>query len=266
MKTDLFLLILFFFLQIFPVSNIQGQPNTIKIEKITDATIDNEGNIYVSTKQGIIKKYDSLFNELFTFASDDIIPLTSIYVSFQFRIFGFYQFNQSYLILDRYFKPLYHTVLDPETIGNATAAAYASDNSLWIFDESDFSLKKINPVLNQLEIHIKMPLLIADDEYSIFQIIAYQNRIYIHNYMYGIYVFDQFGNYLKKLPVQTKSKFAFYRDGLIFIEDTFLKSINIYSNQSTRIGIIPDAKDVLKVICYNDNFYLIYTDSITLYN
>jgi len=266
MKTNLIALILVFCLLDLFITNVTGQHKIIQIDGITDATIDIEGNIYVSTKRGTIIKFDSLFTELFTFASDDIIPLTSIDVSFHFRIFGFYQVNQSYFILDRHFKALFHGNFDTVTIGNGTAATYATDNSLWIFDDADLSLKKLNPTLNQIEVNIKLPLLIQAEEYLVNQLEAYQNRIFVNNYLHGIYVFDQFGNYLKKLPVSTNSKFTIYRESLIFIADAFLKSINIYSNEIVELGEIPDVKGLLKIILYDDNIYLIYPESILQFN
>jgi hypothetical protein len=239
----------------------RGQEKVISAEGITDAEIDAQGNIYLSTEKGAILKYSSSYEFIMAYASNEVVPISSLDVSFHFRIFGFYKSQQSYILLDRNFKMLNEVRLDPELIGNAVSASYASDNMVWIFDEMDFSLAKLNPTLNQLVIDIRLPLLVETELLFIIQLEEYQNRVYLNNAGEGIYVFDLFGNFLKKLKIPTYKIFKISRDCIFFIDNNFIKSFQVYTNEEHTIRQIEN-KNILTALVTSQHLLLIYPDQV----
>jgi len=239
-----------------------GQANVISVDGITDAALDPHGNLYLSTVDGSILKFDTHYQKMMTFASNDVSPITSLDVSFNFRIFGFYKNHQSYILLDRNFMTLNEIRLDPGLIENAVTASYSSDNMIWIFDETDFSLKKLNPTLNQLVINTRLPLLFDIETYSILQLEEYQNRIYLNNAGDGIYVFDQFGNFLKKLRISTYHIFNIFNERIFFIDTALIKSMRLYTHEEQIIHKITDVNRILTVLARNQLLLLIYPDRI----
>ena len=234
----------------------------ISREGITDAEFDLQGNIYLSTQQGSIIKFDSSYHELVSFATDKVIPITSIDVSNRFRIFGFYRNNQSYIILDQNLRLLNENRMDPQIIGNGVAACYASDQTIWVFDDLDFSLKKFNPSLNQVVINIQLPLLLGTNSYSIAQVEEHQNRIYVNNPEDGIYVFDSFGNFLKKLEISTEHVFKIFREELYFVDQSMVKVIHIYTNEIEIFQGIKSPENLLTLLINDCQMLLIYPDSV----
>jgi hypothetical protein len=240
----------------------EGQEKVISAEGITDAEIDTQGNIYLSTEKGAILKYNPSYQFITAYASNEVVPVSSLDVSFHFRIFGFYQSQQSYILLDRNFKLLNEVRLEPELIGNAVVASYSSDNLVWLFDEMDFSLLKFNPTLNQLVIDIKLPLLIETERFFVIQLEEYQNRIYLNNAGDGIYVFDLLGNFLKKLEISTDHIFKIGSDCIFFIDGSLLKSFQVYTNEERIIRKIENKNYLLTVLATSRHLLLIYPDKV----
>lgn len=239
-----------------------SQATSIRQEGITDAADDLQGNLYISTKEGSIVKFDSTFHELISYAAEKTIPVTSIDVSNRFRIFGFYGDDQSYIILDQSFRKLNENSFDSRIIGRGVAACLASDEMIWIFDELDFSLKKLNPSLNQIVINVRMPLVTGADHYSIIQLETYQNRLYVNNSDDGVYVFDGFGNFLKKLKISTNHLFHIFREKLYYVDHSTVKGIQIYTHEIEIVPGFKDSKGLLTTLINDHQVLLVYPDSV----
>ena len=232
------------------------------IDGITDAEMDNQGNLYVATQNGSIRKYDSLGLLLNTYSSATGFGMDQIDVSANFRIFAFSQSDQRYILLDRNLNLLFENRFDEQYFGEIAAATYQSDQQIWIYNANDFSLKKIDPVRFSLTASLKLNLLLTK-RINIIEMKGYQNRIYINNDASEIFVFDFFGNYHKTLPVGTAKKIGFYRNEIFFLSSDTLSAIDLYTNK-VRIIIpaITEAGSLLKII-WNDRFYLeIYENKI----
>lgn len=259
--TSRFLIFMLLLMQSLPELAL-SQATSIKQEGITDATYDLQGNLYISTREGAIVKFDSSFHELISYTAEKIMPLTSIDVSNRFKIFGFYRNEQSYILLDQSFRKLNETSFDPRILGSGVAACLTSDEMIWIFDELDFSLKKINPTLNQIVINIRMPLVTGADHYSIIQLEAHQNRLYVNNSEDGVYVFDGFGNFLNKLKISTNHLFYIFREKLYYFDESTVKAIHIYTHDIETVPGTEDIKGLLIPLKNDHQFSLVYPDSV----
>ncbi len=245
---------------------IQGlalcQEEVISMEGITDAEFDLQGNLYLSAMEGSIIKFDTSYHKLVAYTTEKMIPVTSLDVTNRFRIFGYYKNNQSYILLDQNFKILNENSMDPRLVGNGVAACYASDHTIWIFDDLDFSIKKLNPSLNQVIIDIQLPLLVEANQFVIIQLEEYQNRIYVNNLGNGVYVFDTFGNFLKELKISTRHIFKIFNEKLYYIDHSRIKSIHIYTNDTEILPEIQNPDNLLTVLINNLQMVLIYPDCV----
>ena len=236
-----------------------------RVRNIVDATSDIEGNLYISDEQGTLSKYNKDGLLLLTYSGNTISPIYSVDVSKTAKVFGFYKDHQSYLLLDRHLSLLHEAGLNSGLIGYATVTAFAADNNLWIFDQSDFSLKKVD-LLNDLIITvISLPLIINQEEWDIRQIKEYQNRLYLYNSDKEVYVFDNLGNFIKKLPIKPECQFWLHGENLVYSEGTGIYFSNLYSDQIRKIGTIENSNNIIKVIYINNFLYLISKNKITIY-
>ena len=262
--------LVFVFLSIYACFNYtSGQElrlvNEWPVNDLVDATSDFSGNLYLSNDQGVISKYD--MNGVFQISYSGSInsPLYSIDVSHTSKIFGFFRDQQSYLILDRFLNPLNEAILDPSFVGYATETAYSADNNLWVFDQSDQSIKKISLVNNAVITSSPIPLVIANVEWDLKQIEEYQNRLYLYNSSKDIYVFDNLGTYIRKLDVNPDCKICFNDNNMVFIQGTQILLYNIYNNEINELGTLDYTNGILKVISVNNFIYLIFRNKISVY-
>lgn len=255
----------FFYFQSTVYSQELKQIHSWAVRDVVDATSDFMGNLYISDEQGIISKYDKNGLLLLSYSGSNISPIHSVDVSHTSKIFGFYLENQSYLILDRFLNPLNEAVLNNSVIGYASETAYAADNNLWVFDQSDLSIKKIN-ILNQVLVTtISISLIINNEEWDIKQIEEYQNRLYLYDNNKDIYVLDNYGNYIKKLEIKPDCNFWFSGESIIYVQQKKVFKFDLYNSEIVQIGTIGNTNNLLKVISANNLIYLITKSEIIVY-
>ena len=262
--------LVFVFLSIFTsIYYASGQElkllNEWPVNDVVDSTSDFSGNLYLSNHQGGISKYDMNGVLQISYSGNKNSPLYSIDVSHTSKIFGFFRDLQSYLILDRFLNPLNEAILDPSFVGYATETAYSADNNLWIFDQSDQSIKKISLLNNTVITSSAIPLIIADEEWDLKQIEEYQNRLYLYNSSNDIYVFDNLGTYIRKLDVNPDCKICFNDNNMVFIQGTQILLYNVYNNEINELGTLDNTNGILKVVSANNFIYLIFRNKISVY-
>lgn len=239
--------------------------NEWSVNDVVDATSDFSGNLYLSNEHGVISKYDKNGALQISYSGTVKSSIYSIDASHTSKIFGFYRDQQSYIILDRFLNPLNEANLNPSIIGFATETAYSANNNLWLFDQSDLSIKKINLISDVVVTSNAIPLMIAEEEWDLLQIEEYQNRLFLYNSSKDMYVFDNLGNYIRKLSINPDCKVSFNDSHLIFIQGDRILTLNIYNNEISEIGLLNNTNSVLKVISTNNFIYLIFKNKISVY-
>ncbi len=262
--------LIFIFLRIYICfNNLSAQElilvNEWSVDDVVDATTDFSGNLYLSNEHGVISKFDKKGTLQISYSGPLKSSIYSIDASHTSKIFGFYRDQQSYLILDRFLNPLNEANLSFSVAGFVTETAFSADNNLWLFDQSDLSIKKVNLFSNIVITSSAIPLVIAEEEWDLLQIEEYQNRIYLYNSSKDIYLFDNLGNYIRKLGISSDSQICFDGNQLVFIQDTSILGLNIYNNEITEIGTIASTNNILKIISANNFIYLIFRNKISVY-
>ena len=123
---------------------------SLNIEEPTEVSLDRGGNIYYATFHGDIIRLDpQLENELIF---SPINPnTTTILEAWQgLRIFSFHKDLQQYRLINRNLS-LHEDYEFPRSfVGFAEVATTSYDNNVWLFDQTDFSLKKYGITNNTL--------------------------------------------------------------------------------------------------------------------
>ena len=163
--------------------------------------MDHLGNLYLVSSTGQVKKIgpkgDSLavYNQLRNFGL-----LTSLDVTNPLKILLFYRDFSTIVILDRFLSAISTVQLKPMGILQPSAIGLSYDNNIWVFDEYDSRLKKINEQgKNLLE---TAELRNALNESISPQWIRNDNGlVYLADSLHGIYLFDNYGSFKRKLPL-----------------------------------------------------------------
>jgi hypothetical protein len=189
-------------------------------------TVDNLYNLYLLSNSGQLKKLDAkgdsvaVYNEQRRYG-----PIGYLDVSNPLRILIYYPTYATVVWADSYLRPLHS--LDLRAVGVLTAKAIANsyDNKLWVFDELEQKLKKIESTGALLQ---QTPDLrqVLGEEISPISIHEYQQRLFCYDSSRGVYVFDYYGNYERKIKITgwknwdcQRGEFVGYKDKLLMRYD-----------------------------------------------
>lgn len=174
------------------VDSIKGQFNNF--------AVDNLGFVYVVTATNQIKKLDknldsvAVFNNVRQNGTVSCIDVTN-----PLKILVYYKDFATVVLLDRFLNTRQTINLRNQNILQVKAIALSYDNNIWLFDELDACIKKID---EQGKIIFKSAdfRMLFDDYENPTQIIDKDGLLYLYNPKTGWLIFDYYG--------ALKSKFA----------------------------------------------------------
>ncbi len=188
------------------VPNVKAQPlDSLPLVKtftdsISDFEVDNLGNIYLVGKQQQVKKISSTFDSVGLFNDKRHAgKLHSIDVSNPLRMLLFYKDFGSIIILDRFLNV--RTVINLRTaqIQQVSAITQSYDNNIWLFDELENNIKKID--------ENGKVLLTSPDFRVLFDVPPqpqhlqdFNRYLYVYDSTKGLLVMDYFGAYRNLIP------------------------------------------------------------------
>jgi hypothetical protein len=188
-------------------SAVQGQADTsFKLVRtitgdIVSFTVDNLDNIYVLNSRNQVKKLNAngdsvaIFNDVKRFGQATLID-----VSNPLKVLLFYKDFATVVVLDRFLNVVNSIDLRKQNILQAKAIAQSYDNKIWVFDELESKLKKVEedgkilletPDFRQLFGQAPNPQKIFDqDQY-----------VYLYDSTQSVFVFDYYGALKNKILI-----------------------------------------------------------------
>ncbi|SHF82889.1 hypothetical protein SAMN05444008_112198 [Cnuella takakiae] len=174
----------------------------VPIGTATDVQVDMLGNLYLLGSAGQVKKLGPSGDSLAVFGQAARSgALFSMDLSNPLRPLLFYKNYAQVLVLDRNLAPQF--TLDLRRVGmqQPLAAAISFDNKVWVFDGLTGSIKKLDEKGSALleTPDLRLALNAALKPIRIFD----QDKwLYLYDPELGLYQFDYFGNFKRKIPVQ----------------------------------------------------------------
>lgn len=189
--------------------------------------VDRLGQLYTTDSRGNVNRYDSLGQFQLTFSAPRPAPVTLLEPWNAVRIFVFYREQQQYQILDRFLSesPLKNF---PSELGFVRLATLSNDNNLWVVDDADFSLKKVDWQTGRILLSSPLELLLPGGNYDLSYLREYQNQVYIVDRKSGLLIFDNMGNYQKTWALPGLSYLFFQGENLLYSDDKALYRRPLY--------------------------------------
>ncbi|MDX5338496.1 MAG: hypothetical protein LPK25_05675, partial [Cyclobacteriaceae bacterium] len=202
-------------------------------------SLDTKDQIFASNASGDIYLYDSKGKQQNLFSPPRQGQLSQLEASWTVNIFSFSTDLQEYRILDRFLNPLVEKGFLDAEIALAKAATLGNNNILWIWDESDLSLKSLNYLQNQIIQSQPLNLILDSPDLFVFEIREFKNRLFMNVPHSGIYIFDNQGNFLQKVAVKIPQRMCFYKENLYWIEGKKLMRYDISQKEKIEVGELP---------------------------
>ena len=172
-----------------------------KIEyPISSFTVDNLGELYLINTDNQLKKYNEIgdsvgvFNQVTTYGK-----LSYVEAQNPWKAILFYKDYSTIVLLDKYLNVLTSINLRKENIFSVRAVTTSYDNNIWLFDEQDNKLKKIDDNGNNIFETVDFRLLF-DSIINPKKIIDNDGFVYLYDPERGLYIFDYYGSFKNKLP------------------------------------------------------------------
>lgn len=163
--------------------------------------IDPLGAQYVQHGNGKVVKTSARGDSTAVFnQSNRLGPLHGLVVRNPWKTLLLYK-NYGYLVtVDAYLEPISTISLKTKNILSASAVAPSYDNQLWVFDDHEYRLKKIND-RGELLMQSEDFRLLFDNSPVPTKMIDANGRIYLYDAKKGLFVFDSFGKWIRTVPV-----------------------------------------------------------------
>lgn len=200
---------------------------------------DRKGNIYISGPQGSLDVYDTTGTRLLNYASSNSRITTHVEAWLTLKVFLFYEAFQEYVTLDRFLNPNEPFGLNEDLLGYASAATLSSDEGLWLFDNTDFSLKKYDPNLDRLQVNTPLDLILDPDDYSIVYMREYQNLLLVSDVNTGILLFDNLGNLKRTLEYPGVSYIGVLDNTICFAQENTFVVYDLYTQEDKQVPLPP---------------------------
>ena len=194
---------------------------------IADAAIDNLSNVYILTTTDQLKKYNASGDSLAVYNNvRKFGKVHSIDVSNPLKVLLYYKDFSTIVLLDRLLSTRATIVLRRKNILDVTAIGQSFDNNIWAFDAFDNKLKKIDDEGNIL---LETPDLrqVFNQALAPIQIIDQNNQLYLYDPVNGLFIFDYYGTFKRKIPLLGWSNVSITDKYVFGISNESLQSYNV---------------------------------------
>jgi hypothetical protein len=245
--------------------------NAFKFQKLIPGNyiyldVDVLDNIYLINEGNRLNKLNSngdslaVFNDVKKYGNPSYID-----VSNPLKILVYYKNFSTVVILDRLLTMRNTINFRKQNIFSVQAIATSYDNNIWLFDEQDFKLKKIDEEGKLLQESTDMRLLL-DSVPSPVQIIDSDNLVYLYDEHKGFYIFDYYGALKNNLPFLNWKNTAIGRNKIYGFSNEQLFSYELNTLSLKKYELPSFFKDYQSIKAMNGKVYLLKKDGIEIYS
>lgn len=188
---------------------------------------DGSKNIYVIGVNNTITKYQDhaiKFSQNFKTYGN----IASIDCSNSMELYIFYKEANQMVFLDNTLSFRGLMDLSKTNIGLATAVCRSYDNGLWVFDQTDLQVKKLNKSGEILQ-SSGNPIMITSGQLNPTYMTEDGNLLYMSDTSIGIIITDLNAIYQKTIPLKGIKQFTVHENKLYFLESTLIYELDLKS-------------------------------------
>lgn len=227
--------------------------------------VDELGNIYgLQQKEGrnILLKIKSKNQNEYQYSNETLGDLASVDVSNPFFLLLFFKDFQQLQFLDRTLSVIGNLDLGELDLWDVNAACLSNSGDIWLWDEGDFKLKKIDKN-GQLMIESRDLRLIANPNIHLIRLQTYENKLYGLDAEIGIYEFDISGQLEYFVPLSKVDDFFVYQHKVFYLQNG---GVNFYGLNNHLSNVVLPSIDRIQQIRANANgIFLLQKNRIVLY-
>ncbi len=231
----------------------------------THVEVDATGNIYLINSTNQLKKLNSkgdsmaVFNDVRRYGNVSYVD-----VSNPLKTLVYYKNYSTIVVLDRLLTLRTTLNLRNRQIFRVNAVTTSYDNNIWIFDEQELKLKKINESGKTLLESNDLRLLTDKIPTAVF-ITDAENTIYLYDPEQGLFLFDQYAAFKNVLPYQHWSTVTVSKNKLLGISKNQLNIFDM-STRNLKTVLLPEIfTKAIALRIMNDRIFVLNKDNLCIY-
>jgi hypothetical protein len=233
---------------------------------IVDFTVDNLDNVYILTGTDQLKKYSpngdsvAVFNNVKNFGK-----VSTIDVSNPLKVLLYYKDFSTVVILDRLLTVRSTIDLRQQNIFQVNAIGQSYDNNIWLYDEDESKLKKIDETGKVL---LETPdfRLLFNEAPHIKNIYDQDGFVYLYDPELCVFVFDYYGSLRNKILISGWQDFKVAGKYIFGTNNDTLHRYQINTFRLDDEKLPPPLKNSLKVNFTASRLYALKKGLLQIYN
>ncbi len=224
---------------------------------------DNLGNIYIISGKNLTK-YNNKGSKIATYTNQYQGPITSLDVSDPFHLLLFYRDYNQVVFLDNYLAELRSPVnLDDLGYAYSSLACNSGRGGFWLYDERFRQLFYIN--INLETVFKSRDLTSITGNHNPSGITEKGQQLYMNIPDSGIFVFDQYANYINNYPVKQASHIGLDQEHIIYYRKG--DDLCVYNTRFLEKKMIPlpEKKDLKNIEVIGNKLYLFSASGYDVY-
>jgi hypothetical protein len=236
----------------------------VEFPRLDKISLDNQDFLFVADPEGNLYQYNLSGQRINNFSPPRQGRLTQLEAFWTVNIFTFSTDLQEYRILDRFINPISENRIPAENIALAKAATLGNNNIIWILDETDLSIKQFDFRTRRILQQQPLNLVLENTSLDVLDIREHQNLLFLNIAGQGIYIFDNQGNFIKRLQVFPNGRLSFWKGYLFLVEKDSIRLVDFQSGaeEQFRLSLGAEVTGILvnrkAVILYNKRGFRIY--------
>ncbi len=226
---------------------------------------DTRDQLFASTTSGDIYLFDTEGIQQNLFSPPRQGRLDQIEATWTANIFSFSSDLQEYRLFDRFLNPLSDKGFLLNDVTLAKAATLGNNNILWVWDESDLSLKILDYRRNLVLQNQPLNLILDDsEELQVVEIREFKNRLFMNIPKEGIYLFDNQGNLIQKIKLKIDQRLCLYKEYIFWVQGEDLMVYSMATKAIFKLAKLPNP-EIQYLQMSQNRLALVQKDKIILY-
>jgi hypothetical protein len=248
-----------------------AQPDSLRLLRrfntdVVQLAADNLDNLYVLSSTDQLKKYNAqgdsvgVYNQVKRFGK-----LYAIDVTNPLKLLLFYKDFSTIVVLDRLLTFRAAVDLRKSNIMQTSAVGLSYDGNIWLFDEYENKLKKLD---EQGTVLLETPdfRTVFPDAILPQQVLDQNGTVYLYDPKAGLYLFDYYGSFKKKLPITGWQHLGVFNNYITGIKNNNLQFFNTATLLSGERRLPMLFQTAQQVQVSNNKLFYWTPDSVSIYN
>lgn len=200
------------------------------------ASLDQLNNIYV-VRKGEILKFDAAGKEVARYSNKLIGQDVKLDVTNPLKVLLYSPEQMRLITLDSRLGEMNEQVnFFQSGYEQISLVATSHTNGMWLYDPINFKLIRLNKNMDPERSSLNLAQLFRVNLFPK-DMIEINNKVYLSDPNHGVYVFDIFGNYLRKIPIKGIEKIVISDERLFYYTNNQLTALNLLDSSEEVVTI-----------------------------